>query len=213
MRIINIDKNKLRNNAKDLVIDNGSKDVLRKSFSLLKVNKQNFPRKIIFVVLELFVAAIVAQQVATISVMKEVVEVLISVTLALLAIVFTGYAFFQALLNDRLLIALISDDTNKKNKLVETNSYFVEVMMLQIFCLAINILVIIVMIISPTDWYLFSCNMINELIAGGLILLYLHLNVECIWEMKSFIFNTFQLFNLYAYSRISNIVNEEKDND
>lgn len=213
MRLINIDKNKLRSNANDLIVNNDSKDTLSKSFSLLKVNRKNLGRKVVFVVLELLVSIIVAQQVTTISIVKEIVEVLISVMLALLAIVFTGYAFFQALLNDRLLIALISDDTNKRNKLVETNSYFVEVMMLQIFCLAINILVIIMMIILPSDWSWLANNEVNELIAAGLLFLYLHLNVECIWEMKSFIFNTFQLFNLYAYSRISNIVNEEKDKD
>lgn len=211
MRIINIDKDKIVKSANDLMSDNNSKDVFKRSFSLLKVNRKNFKRKVLFFVLELFVAVMVAQQSATIAITNNIVEVFISVTLALFAIVFTGYAFFQALLNDRLLIALISDESNKVNKLVETNSYFVEVMMIQIFCLAINILTIILTIVLPFDWSLLANNVINELIATILLLLYFYLNIECIWEMKSFIFNTFQLFNLYAFSRISNIVKENEN--
>lgn len=210
MRVINIDKENLINNSMDLIIENNSNYVLRKSFLLLKINRKNIGRKIIFIILEVIAAIFIAEQATTINIVREIVEVLISVMLALLAIVFTGYTIFQALLNDRLLIALVSDDSDKKNKLVETNSYFVEVMMLQIFFLMVNILVIIFLFLLPDDWSLLTNNRINELLATGLILLHLHLNLECIWEMKSFIFNTFQLFNLYAYSRVLNIVNNDK---
>ena len=213
MRGIINDNDKIMDNINDLTTESNSKSMLKKSLSLLSVNKQNVIRKLLFVGVELFVALIVARQFDTIIILNSIVEVFINVMLALLAIVFTGYAFFQALLNDRLLIALISDDSGKKNKLVETNSYFVQVMMIQIFCLLVNIVVIISTIIIPDDWSWLSSKGINELIAALLIFAYLHLNIECIWEMKSFIFNTFQLFNLYAYSRIVSILKQEKDKE
>ena len=34
--------------------------------------------------------------------------------------------------------------------------------------------------------------------------------MESIWEIKSFIFNVFQLFNLHAYSRMAEIKEQEK---
>lgn len=213
MRGIINDNDKIMDNINDLTTESNSKSMLKKSLSLLSVNKQNVIRKLLFVGAELFVALIVARQFDTIIILNSIVEVFINVMLALLAIVFTGYAFFQALLNDRLLIALISDNSGKKNKLVETNSYFVQVMMIQIFCLLVNIVVIISTIIIPDDWSWLSSKGINELIAALLIFAYLHLNIECIWEMKSFIFNTFQLFNLYAYSRIVSILKQEKDKE
>lgn len=48
-------------------------------------------------------------------------------------------------------------------------------------------------------------NYNNEILAGIFLLLILHCNIESIWEMKSFIFNIFQLFNLHAYARMKEI--------
>ena len=121
MIVINIDKEKLLDNINDLIIDGDSESVLKKSFSILSVNKKNILRKGLFIGMEICIAFVIARQLHTITIMKEVTGVLISVMLAILAIVFTGYAFFQALLNDRLLIALISDKASKTNKLAETN--------------------------------------------------------------------------------------------
>ena len=65
--------------------------------------------------------------------------------------------------------------------------------------------------ILPQEWFLFENNATNELLATLGIFIGLHLNMESIWEMKSFIFNVFQLFNLHAYSRMAEIKEQEKD--
>ena len=213
MIVIKIDKENLLDNISDLIIDGNSESVLKKSFSILSFNKKNILRKGLFIGMEICIAIVIVKQLNTITILKEITGVLISVMLAILAIVFTGHAFFQALLNDRLLIALISDKASETNKLAETNFYFAQVMMIQILCLAVNVVVIIVTIVLPTEWSLFSNSITNEIIAGVLILIYFYLNMECVWEMKSFVFNVFQLFNLYSYSRVLNIVNDDDEEE
>ena len=51
-----------------------------------------------------------ATQINTIALTKDVFEAIISIIIALIAIVFTGYAFFQALVNNKMLITLLSVD-------------------------------------------------------------------------------------------------------
>ena len=158
-------------------------------------------------------AFIMAKRTDTIGLTENVLQVVITVMLAFLAVVFTGYAFFQALINDKLLVSMIATGDNKNNKLSEANIYFAEVMIFQIGCMLLDLLVIVFMIVLPEDWTLLSNNMLNEAFATIGISFLLYCNVESIWEMKSFIFNVFQLFNLHAYSRIAKIQENQSDKE
>ena len=53
-------------------------------------------------------------------------------------------------------------------------------------------------------------NIINESLAFLGIWIILFINMESIWEMKSFIFNLYQLYNLHAYSRMLEIKNKKE---
>lgn len=53
-------------------------------------------------------AFIMAKRTDTIGLTENVLQVVITVMLAFLAVVFTGYAFFQALINDKLLVSMIA---------------------------------------------------------------------------------------------------------
>lgn len=208
MNVINIDKAVL--NASVLTRKLSSSVVFINSLKILKINLKNFFRKILFLFIEVIIAIIIVRQTDTVLLTKEVCGLLITVLIAFIAIVFTGYAFFQALLNDKLLVTLLSVDENKGN-LCGTNEYFAEVMIFQIACTLLDIVVVLFTTIIPTDWVLFSSKSINEVISGILIVVLLYCNFESIWEMKSFIFNVFQLFNLHAYARIADI-KEKKEN-
>ena len=155
-----------------------------------------------------------SKQVDTVTMAKDIVSVLITILIALIAIVFTGYAFFQALINDKLLVVLLSVDTEKNDKnkgnLLNTNKYFAEVMTFQLFCLLLDLIAVAATTIMPKEWFLFANNTANEILSSILILSIFYCNVESIWEMKSFIFNVFQLFNLHAYSRILEIKENKK---
>lgn len=209
--MIHINIEKAAENAEDLRKKQNSSQVLKDSLKILKPESRNFFRKIIFLVIEIFFAWKMVTQKETVVLTKDVFEVLISTLVALMAIVFTGYAFFQALINDKLLITLLSVDDEKGN-LSGTNKYFAEVMVFQMTCTVIDLLIVVFAIIVPNDWCAFENELINEVISGILLLAVLHCNIESIWEMKSFIFNVFQLFNLHAYARIKEL-KDNNDND
>lgn len=203
MIFINIEK--ALQNAETLRKITGSSSIFFKSLTLLKFSKDNIIRKIIFIAVEGFAASVIVQQYLTIPITKEIAGILISIIISLIAIVFTGYAFFQALINDRLLIALLSVDSKKNANLAKTNEYFAEVMTTQITCLIVDFAVAAFSIIMPNDWCLFSNNAINEILAFGALLFFFYINIESIWEMRSFVYNVYQLYNLHAYSRILEI--------
>lgn len=209
MNIENFEK--VMDNAKKLYEESSSSKVFIESLKTLKPNKSTFLHKLIFGLIEVCLAFLMARRIDTIGVTKDVLQVIITVMLALLAVVFTGYAFFQALINDKLLVSMIAAGDEDNNKLSESNLYFTEVMFLQIVCVLLDLFVIIFMIVLPDDWTLLSTNTLNELLVTIGITLLLYCNVESIWEMKSFIFNVFQLFNLHAYSRIVKIVENQSD--
>ena len=211
MNIKNFEK--LMSNAVKLTEKSNSNKVFLQSLKILKPDKSNFLHKLIFGIIEVILAIIMVKRVDTISLTEDVLQVVITVMLAFLAVVFTGYAFFQALINDKLLVSMIVAGDDKNNKLSEANNYFAEVMIFQIGCMLLDLLVIVFMIVLPEGWTLLSNNMLNEALATIGISFLLYCNVESIWEMKSFIFNVFQLFNLHAYSRIAKIQENQSDKE
>ena len=210
MKIRNYDK--VLNNAEKFAEDSNSNKVFFHSLKILIPNKKNYLRKLVFVIIEVLIAYSMAKRYNTIELTEDVIQVVIVVVLALLAIVFTGYAFFQALINDELLVSMIEVGGNGNNKLYETNGYFAEVMIFKICCILLDLLAIVCMIALPEYWMLFRDNMKNELLASIIISFVLYCNVESIWEMKSFIYNVFQLFNLHAYSRVVEIKKKKHNN-
>ncbi len=208
--MIHIDIEKAVENAEKLKIVIKSSQVLKKSLIILVPdNKESAIRKIIFLLFEMFFARMIVTQADTVSFTKEIFEVFITILVAMIAIVFTGYAIFQALINDNLLIALLSVN-NEKGNLIGTNKYFVELMLFQIVCTIFNLFIVIFTIITPNDWCAFKNMGANEWLAGIILLCAMHCNIESIWEMKSFCFNVFQLINVYEYARITEI-KEKKD--
>ena len=209
MILISSEIGRASENIEKLRTQLSSTKTLMDSLWILKPNSKNYIRKLVFLIIELFIARKMVTQANTMELTKEVFESLIAILIALIAIVFTGYAFFQALLNDTLLKRLSSV---KNGNLSDTNKYFAEVMIFQMTCTVVNLLVIIFTIILPNDWCAFNDVFANELVSGILIFLLLYCNIESIWEMKSFIFNVFQLFNLHAYLRLEKS-NEEPNKD
>lgn len=210
-----MEKGKIIERAVALGKSKDSTKVLLKALGVLKIKRKNVIRKIVFILFELLIAITISRVPDTIEMAESVTNIFNVVLLALFAIVFTGYAFFQALINDKLLLYMIKEDATESDcssKLEETNLYFAKVMMLQFSVIIINALLLIILGILPVDWCLSANNAINETLSALGIVVLLHLNIESIWETKSFIFNVTQLFNAHAMSRIINILENDEQN-
>ena len=201
---------KIVKNTEKFNIKNNSNRQFLESLKMLIPQKNNLLHVIIFVIIELKFARMLAKRIDTIGLMENVLQVLFGCMLALLGIVFTGYVFFQALINDKLLVTLVEAGDNK---LYESDIYFVNVMNLHMGCVFLDLLLVVGMIVLPENWTLFAENILNECLATAGIVFLLYVNIETIWEMKSFIFNIFQIFNLHAFSRVCKIIKDGKDSE
>lgn len=208
-----MDYNKVIVNAKKLTEKSNSNKVFLRSLKMLKINRSNFLHKLIFGFIELCLAVLMAKSFNTVGLVGDVVQVIIAIILAMLAVVFTGYAIFQALVNKKLLFAMIASGDSRNNKLSEANTYFAEVMAFQIGCVLLDLFVILFTIVLPDNWMLFVNNTLNEFLAIVAITILLYCNIESIWEMKCFIFNIFQMFNISAYSCVTEMVKTQSNED
>lgn len=205
-------KNINEKNVQRLLEKKSSKIMLLQAFSLIKPEKKEYISAIIIGMLCGIPALIIGISTDTIPILTKVFEMITGVMLTLLGVVFTGYAFFQALVSQELLVWLINEGDENRSKLEENNEYFIKLMMLQGISVFIGLFLGIIFIAIPSDWSLFGSVMVNNSIACVLVWIYLVFNFLVLWELKSFIFNVFQLFNAHAVAKILSTLNK-KDND
>lgn len=179
---------------------------------ILLPQKDDILRRIVFLAVEGSVAVKMSFQPFTITLTKEVFSIALSIIIALLAMVFTGYVFSQVLINDDLLITLMEANADEEESFYGLNQYFVRLMILYIAIIILDFALIVFMIILPEDWILCQNNNLNEAFSAlGLIVIF-YVNVESVWEVKSLFFSIYQLFSLSAVTRILNINKERIEN-
>lgn len=193
-----------------------SERIFIKALSAYKICKTNFLENGIIFLLCTILSVILGIDENTVSLFANSGSVFLNVTLALFGIVFTGYAIFQTLLSNQLVISLfentiLSKDNITKSKLQETNENFVYLMMLFIFGIIVNIILTIIMPIVPLDYCLFKSKVLCTIAATILIDIFLYAMGIMIWRMVSFIGNIFHLFNAYAVSRLIEAVKENDE--
>ena len=157
-----------------------------------------------FIAVEIIVSILIAINPDTVSICKNVFPSINEVVLAFYAIVFAGYALFQALIGKRMLLFMVETDSGKEglSYLQQSNLYFAKLMMLQFLLIVINLVLKIILDLMPIAWCMFSSAGLNVVVSFLGIIVILYFNFEIIWEVKSFVFNTFQLFNSHARSRV-----------
>lgn len=207
-------------NIKEEVINNilkpsRSEKLFIRALNVYKLNKQNIGEKSTIFLLCTIISIVLGISVNTVSLVTNSVSVLLNVFLTLFGIVFTGYAIFQTLLSDRLIVNLFEDtivDSNKveKSKIQETNENFVCLMMLFILGIIVNLILNIIMPVIPIDYCLFDNIVICNFIASVLIDVLLYFMSIIIWRMVSFIGNIFHLFNAYSVARLIEALNKDE---
>lgn len=144
------------------------------------------------------------------------VEILVNSTdtlmLGLFAITFTGYALFQALTSGHTLISFLKERTKNMSKFEEFNLSFFSLTLGYLFIISINyILKISLPIIVDFKLLNFLGSFKNNIVNIS-IYFYFVFNIFLLLEMRSFIFNLFQCFNVNAISHgIKYLKDDKKD--
>lgn|GEM_PF-1013808 len=203
-----------------LFIKRSSSEVMKEAFKIICPQKTTWMSCLVFSIISISIAIIIGSSSDTVQLFYNSVEIFNTVILAIFGIVFTGYVFFQALLNNELLKRLIdADSTNKfekiekgtKSLLQESNEYFVYLTILNIIEIIINVILLILIGSIPNDFIVFSSLVLNNIIACIGISIYYSFSFLILWEMKCFIYNIFQLFNAHAGAKAIEIMKNEED--
>lgn len=194
-----------------------SEKLILEALNIFKISKKNCKQQFCLYIISLIVALSVGMSKNTVSVVVDSAQLILDIILALFGIVFTGYALFQALINNELLIRLLcttSRDSKKeeKSKLQETNETFVKCMLLNVVAIIVSLLLRITISCIPEEFVVFKELVYNNITAAFLISLYFYFIITIVWEIKSFVFNIFQLFNAYAGTRVLKLFEDDSNN-
>ena len=121
------------------------------------------------------------------------------VIIPLFAIIVTSYAVFQALTNGRTLTALMRADEDERSKFQEYNYFFFSIAILYLTIIILSFILSIILNNLPKGWYFphFTQSGNNQ-IFSVLISTYIVLILNALAEMKSFMYNLYQLFSSHA---------------
>lgn len=148
-----------------------------------------------------------------IDVMIRNVDYINSVVTTLFGILVMGYAIFQALSSGRLIISLLSyRDDNNQSYFRVYNMYFLGISALFLISVVINFCIsFILKSIDPHFSMPFIGDSINNILASVLVLVYFIFHLNLLIEVKCFIINLFQCFNIYALSQVKEELGPSKE--
>lgn len=169
---------------------------------------------IVFYFISLLISFLVCYNDNTIKTFANMVEEINVVVIAVFGIVFTGYSLFQALIDSNTINRMLEESENKKTYLQICNEYFLNVMILNIISIIVNL--IIILLADSIEWEIVLpiSTATNIFISTVTMSIYFLFEFLVMWEMKSFVYNVYQLFNIYAcsvaYNKIVKKDNKEK---
>lgn len=191
-----------------------SKQVVFSSFRVFKWTKKTRKQNAIICILSLIPSIFIGISPNTQTIFGDSCQTILEIIVGMFGVVFTGYSFFQALINKELLVRMIQsesigDNGETKTKLQETNEAFVECMMLDLIFIFVSLFLKIVVACIPEDFLLFSTVWMSNLTAILGLFIYFYCIIVVFNEVKSFIFNVFQLFNIYAGTRVIQLFKDQ----
>ena len=97
-----------------------------------------------------------------------------------------------------------------EEKRVDINENFVYLMLLYVIAIIVTLIMKIVMFCLPDSFTLFLNMIVNNVIAVSLIAVYFIFIGIILWRTVSFVSTIFQLFNIYAVTRVLEMIDEEE---
>lgn len=131
---------------------------------------------------------------------NNLIDVTSDLMIALFSSTLGGYALFQALTSGDTLISFLKQRSDEMNKFEEFNLSFFSLTLGYLLIILINYLLkIILPIIRDNKWINLSGDYQNTIVIIC-IFFYVAYSIFLLLEMRSFIFNLFQCFNVNAIS-------------
>lgn len=176
----------------------------KKSYPLIKETMELFSlsvqRKllliILFIILFFITKFVLFDEKYAIEIISNLTNAMNSILLPMFTIIITGFAIFQAISNEVTLLRLLKvSHKGKESKFAVFNKYFFGIGFMYLVLIIINTVLQFIFSNMSKKWSigLFD-DCFNEVLAAFLINLYLIIIINALIEMKSYIYNLFQVF-------------------
>lgn len=200
----------LKNNVENLISGehNNNKAIYKKILKNNKVSKRTIIILFLIAIILVVPSFLIGFNKKTIYMAEKIFQISNGIAIPVFAVVFTGYAIFQALSNGKTLKTLLSVSDDERSKFEEYNDTFLYTALLYLILIIMNFIILIFLVAIPSVWSIpFFSLIINNIIAFLLIWIYLIFNIYCFLELKSFVLNLYKVFILNA---VANGIHELK---
>ncbi|MEK5645858.1 hypothetical protein BK138_32245 [Paenibacillus rhizosphaerae] len=202
----------IKESIKNILGDNSFNKLLFNSIAMLKLSRRRkLGLVLLWVLLFVLYMLVFNKHIDAIKSTKDIVGNAQSIIVSLFSVVITGYAIFQALTNGKTLIAMLKVNREKMSKFQEYNYFFFSISLLYLFIIIINFITSIFLNNIPDKWSLsFLDKKTNDTFYSVLVSLYIVFILNALIEMKSFVYNLYQLFSTHAVASAIQQIDKEK---
>lgn len=124
----------------------------------------------------------------------EIVSKLLDIELSIFGCVLAVYSIILAFLNQDFMRCLLKQRFKNTSILKKYVSYYESVLFLYFIGLCMTGIYMLILSFIPNKFVLTNNNIMNNILASGIIFIYMLYSVRIFYELKSMIFNTIMLF-------------------
>ena len=207
---MNSENEKILESLRDLLGDQESLKLIKISTASLKCSK----RRCMILLLMSFCLLIplwyIGSSSHTIDSTIKIIQLSNDVIIPIFAMLFTGYALFQALVGGNTLKKMLIEKINNASAFKTYNLYFFSLAIYFLCIIILNFILLIVFENIPPDWaFPYLTQFANSVWATLLLLIYVIVNVNALIEVKSFLYNLYQCFSINAYANVITSLGKE----
>lgn len=182
-----------------------SLNLLYEAFDLISpLNAKQWKTTLFISILSVAVGLLAGLSGNALSILDELLPIILNTNIALLIFTFMGFGLFQMLMNDETRKVFIEyDKKTGENKLEESEQYYVKVVLL--YALAVFICLLGNMLLKLIS----GNNIVVNIILTDVLIAFTYYELYITWELKSFVFNIYQLCLVCHNYTMSQIKNEE----
>lgn len=212
----NYEDKDLKNNLRSIANSHNTFDqiliIIIKRF-ISKKNKIRLCKLFIFSILFMPISLYIVKSNNTYNHIINLIEQSNNLMIPLFTVVFTGYSIFQAFTSGKIVLELLSINVNNKSQFEEFNLNFFETIMYYLLLIGINYLglsilpIIYEIYLTNTDIYLNTKKFLPIIVH-----IYIFFNMYALLEIRSFLFNIYQCFNMSAFKTGIDELQQQKSN-
>lgn len=144
----------------------------------------------------------------TVNIMNQTISLTNNISVAFIAMIIGSFSLYQALLSGSVLYELYKKD----DLLKELNESWLGIIMLYLYHIIINIVLLIILQLIPTNYLLFKSHLMSCILACFLIFLYMSYTFRILIEIKNLVVNLYNVFQIYNRIKILDEI-DKKDSE